>query len=503
LVGLPLFSFSFFSESASRYDCERDEWNHCYEFNFTENARARGWEPIEDDDDDDDDEYTWGGDKYICEVEESSEVEGSRGANEYAQRVDEPPKGDKGHVWGDPPEQWGVLGDCVWNYDALDSWGTLPLQPKTDAASLHSEHSASHREVDVQMVDDPLPPQPEQTDTVPLHGEHSASHREVDVQMVNDPPPPQPEQTDAGSHNEHPTPVPFDSRAQLEQLRSEQRNTSSELVSVWNDAGEFFRKRYGLLEVSSDEAADMQRVWSTGLGLTLGAPSTSIVQLYNSFGEGAWPPNICDASPNVDPRDSLLIRSPGATLRISGVPDLGAYVVTLGGPREVDWRLLIQDPLTLLQIEREGWDRDQDTLVVNLIKKGIPFQILNPQKLEGAEFYDHLGPIVHPTGRAPEYVDYLAYRQELGDFFARYPHAYAAALSAGGILWRIAVDVLPMPDESDITRQFHPAGCISLLVNGVKYWTPKLTVQEEEVVVGIYKWAVCKSTCTHPPQLLY
>jgi hypothetical protein len=50
--------------------------------------------------------------------------------------------------------------------------------------------------------------------------------------MVDNPPLLQPEQTDAGSHNKHPTPVPFDSRAQLEQLCSEQRNTSSELVSV-------------------------------------------------------------------------------------------------------------------------------------------------------------------------------------------------------------------------------------------------------------------------------
>jgi hypothetical protein len=226
-------------------------------------------------------------------------------------------------------------------------------------------------------------------------------------------------------------------------------------------------------------------VWSTGLGLTLGVPLINIIQLYTSFDKGAWPPSICDASPNVNPCDSLFTRSPSATLHISHVPDLGAYVVALGGPQEVNWRLLIWDPLTLLQIEQEGWDYKQNSLIVNLIKKGVTFQILNPQKLEGAKFYNHLGPIVRPTGRAPEYIDYLAYRQELGNFFACYLHTYAATLSASGILWRIAVDVLPLPDESNITCQFHPAGCISLLVNGVKYWTPKLTVQEEEVVVAI------------------
>jgi hypothetical protein len=133
------FSF-FFSESGSRYDCECDKWNHCYEFNFAENARACGWEPIDNDDDENNnnnDEYTWGGGKHTCEVE------GSQGVNKYVQRVDEPPQGDKGHRWGYPLELWGATGDYVWNFDTLNSWGTLPLPPNTNPTSHHSEHPTS------------------------------------------------------------------------------------------------------------------------------------------------------------------------------------------------------------------------------------------------------------------------------------------------------------------------------------------------------------------------
>jgi hypothetical protein len=170
----------------------------------------------------------------------------------------------------------------------------------------------------------------------------------------------------------------------------------------------------------------------------------------------------------------------------------GGYLLSGDDGRSRGWKLLIQDPLTLLQIEREVWDSDPDALIINLVKKGLPFKVLNTDVLQGATFYDHRGPVVHPTGKPPGKIDYLAYRQELGDFFARYPHAYAAALCAGGILWRIAMDVLPLPRESDVTRQFNPYGCVSQTIGGSRYWTPKLTVCEEEVIVGVYKRAACK-----------
>lgn len=337
-----------------------------------------------------------------------------------------------------------------------------------------------------------LPPQLERSDTSALHDQHLTFRPDEDVQVADGF---SQEQNSADSMGGgSPTEAPsFDNSAYLTHLLSAQHDTPSEYVNSWSDVGDFLYKRYGLEHISDEEDHGKKGTWSTKLGIVKNTPSVSFVELYDCVTEGAWPPSICDLSPGLAHTDSFPNRSPNAALCLRPVINPQGYIVTAEPGRNVDWKLLIQDPLTLLQIEREGWDCDPGGLVVNLIKKGVPFQILNPQNLEGAQFYDHPGPVIHPVGKKPRHVDYLAYRQELGDFFAQYPHAYAAALSAGGILWRIAMDVLPLPDEFDITRQFHPNGCVSLTVDGNRYWSPKLTQLEEEVIVGVYRWAVCRS----------
>jgi hypothetical protein len=65
-------------------------------------------------------------------------------------------------------------------------------------------------------------------------------------------------------------------------------------------------------------------------------------------------------------------------------------------------------------------------------------------------------------------------------------------LSTGGILWRIAMDVCPPPEEQDLTRSFHRKGCVSHTVDGTGYWIPTLTTKEQDFIVGVYRWAICK-----------
>ena len=446
------FSFSFpLSESGLRYDCERDQWIHCYEFSFTENAGAHEQDSDSDDDDGD------------------------------------------GYMQGPPPPQ--------------------PRQ--NDRPPLHSEHPVPHHEVDSQMVDD-FPP--EQNVIASPDAGHQTPLSETDSQMVDDFPPeqnfiappdaghqtPLPETDGNATHDslpedgitaDPPAEAPsFNGHAHLEHLLRTRHDAPSDLTNTWKDATDFFHKRYGLRDISEENDATKSSMWPTRLGIERGVPSTSAVKLHDSVVNGDWPPSICDLSPGLTHGDSFPTQSPDAVLRITPVLIPKGYLVSFGSARDVSWRVFIWDSLTLLQIEREGWDRDPHAFIINMIKKGVPFQILNPQNLEGARFYDHPGPTVHVAGKQPQHVDYLAYRQELTDFFARYPHAYAAALSGGGILWRIAMDVLPIPDEFDVTRRFHPYGCISQTIHGIKYWTPKLTLQEEEVIVGVYKWAASKSS---------
>ena len=222
----------------------------------------------------------------------------------------------------------------------------------------------------------------------------------------------------------------------------------------------------------------LPEIWSLRLGCKASPPTVGMVNLYKSVVDnGAWPLNVN-------------AHLPGLALHVSSVE--GGYLISGNDGQFRDWRLLVEDPLTLLQIAREGWDRDPDTLILNLIKKGLPFRVLNACILQGAEFYNHPGPTIHPPGRSPNYIDYLAYRQELKDFFMCYPHTYTAALSAGGILWRIAMDVLPLPAERDITRAFHPDACLSRFIGEQEYWTPQLSESEEHVIVGVYRWAESK-----------
>jgi len=51
------------------------------------------------------------------------------------------------------------------------------------------------------------------------------------------------------------------------------------------------------------------------------------------------------------------------------------------------------------------------------------------------------------------------------------------------------VEVLPLPAEGEIVRPFHPQACTEHTIDGQRYWSPKLTLEEEEEIVGVYKWA--------------
>ena len=244
------------------------------------------------------------------------------------------------------------------------------------------------------------------------------------------------------------------------------------------------------------------------LGVRCIPPPASLVDLYDSVTAGRWPWGTCDLSPDLIHANLLPGLSPDSPVCTTFLSSSQGYLVSVAEEWNVGWKLIICDPLTVLQIEREGWFHP-DRLVNGLVKKGVPFQILNPRKVETPEPHDRPGPTVNPTrarGRQ-QHVAYSTYRQELRQFFIDFPHAYVTALSAGGILWRIATDVLPQPDWTQIIRPFHSDRCQSLTVNGREYWTPRLTELENDVVVGVHNGCDRKftnsdsaeTTDPHPP----
>jgi len=365
---------------AFRYDCELNQWNHCYEFNFAEDI--------------------------------GSYDDGSDSDNEAA-----------GHIPGRP---------------AVIVEPGSPHNLRTVPADHHPENEG-------QIVGNRQPEGEEYPDSTPT----------------------------------------LNNSAYLESLCTGRYKTVSHLVDTWKDPHEFLFKRYGLSDFSEPSNRELPSIWPMRLGVQAEILTISMIDLHKSVvNNNAWP-NF--PSGPLRAFGHFRARSPSCTLNVTASGE--KYLLSVGG---VQWKLLVEDPLTLLQIEREEWDMNPNDLAENLIKKGLPFQVLNTHVQQGVTFHDHPEPVIHSTGGAPTQADYAAYQRGLGNFFLAYPHAYAAALCAGGILWRIAMDALPPPGGQSIIRTFHKRACFSQTIGGVVYWTPQLSQYEEHFIVGVYRWAESK-----------
>ena len=276
----------------------------------------------------------------------------------------------------------------------------------------------------------------------------------------------------------------------LESFTDWQFSTPKALADMWLDAHEFVATRYGLREISQVQTDD-KRLWNKKLGLKPGEVYRDLVELYTSVVvRGCWPSG-CDLSDTAPVPRTFPSRNPASVLALT-MTNLG-YVIEVQDGVVRRWKLLIKDPLTVLQIEREGWCSDGGKLVVNLVLRGIPFEVLHRDIVcDWRPFHPHPGPVIHPDGQDPLRVDYFVCRHELARFLIEYPHAKAAALCAGGILWRLALDVFEVPSEAEIVVPFHESACTSRMIDGEKYWTPHLLGQDENVLVGVYRWAVGK-----------
>jgi hypothetical protein len=227
----------------------------------------------------------------------------------------------------------------------------------------------------------------------------------------------------------------FHNDAVTNHLRNDRFNVEDWLTTMWRDAEDFLAKRSGLIELSRTPSTE-KTFWSKKMGLETGQPDENVVHLYNAVvSHRSWPPIICDLSPETTLTPHVFpSQNPNNILTIT-FTNFG-YLVDIRDGVTRPWKLLISDPLTLLQIERENWCSDGDNLVVNLIKKGIPFQILHETTLKSGSFYEHTGPILHPTGKDPRLVDYFAidttWSTSYPRILTREPQRSVPVVSSGG-----------------------------------------------------------------------
>ena len=162
------------------------------------------------------------------------------------------------------------------------------------------------------------------------------------------------------------------------------------------------------------------------------------------------------------------------------------------------FRLAVRSILTALRGCRQGIYIDNRTAVVEFIQCGVPLRTLAPLCMptqpdlmpdqSSAVPVDELpvGLGIRSHSCRPTVADYTAYEQVRNDLLAR-PGVGRAALMRGGILWRLARDVVSVdqvlagPDVADERYQCKVSG------EDWPYVDDQLSVADEMVLVGMYR----------------
>ncbi|KAK7012289.1 hypothetical protein R3P38DRAFT_2790940 [Favolaschia claudopus] len=150
--------------------------------------------------------------------------------------------------------------------------------------------------------------------------------------------------------------------------------------------------------------------------------------------------------------------------------------------------IVVSSAITILEIIRNRWDSDLESLSHQLLSRGIAFKfcILNPSLppcpvKRPAPHYDY-----RSKGYKPDQHDYAAYINARDRFLAssRGP----LALRYGGVIARIARSVLSLEDGA-----FHPTDeavdcgvCYHDGRRGETYWDGELTPDEIDLTCGVY-----------------
>jgi hypothetical protein len=180
----------------------------------------------------------------------------------------------------------------------------------------------------------------------------------------------------------------------------------------------------------------------------------------------------------------------------------GRCYLLQGKAAQVDnppWKIMVFDAATALQCLRANWGPDDENIARNLCRRGIPFCTLTPIPtywlLKAPSQQPSVGLGWRELGYKPDPVDYKAYEFKR-DAFLRSPHGRAAILT-GGIVWRLAIDVLGIDDvlrgPSEDSYQF---GVRHNATGLVPSCDDILSEDELDLICGVYKVYTSKP-CSH------
>jgi hypothetical protein len=152
-----------------------------------------------------------------------------------------------------------------------------------------------------------------------------------------------------------------------------------------------------------------------------------------------------------------------------------------------NWFIVLNSALSAVECLRRP-DYKPEDIVSRLIRHGIPFRTVitgPPPAYRPPIFYFGLG--YCQMDYKPTPVDYMAYERARDDFL-RGPRG-RVALMKGGIVWRLAMQtlhedvVIAGPSES----VYGSGTCFSDNDSGKHWWDDDLTVEEMDLICGVYK----------------
>jgi hypothetical protein len=264
------------------------------------------------------------------------------------------------------------------------------------------------------------------------------------------------------------------------------------------DPVEFLYSRYGFISVEPTtlpdtgipfDKADIYRV--VGLGeCHSGVVSEHLNYFISSVLREQIPAGNCDLSETSPPNEML---SGKASIRgmvfLLQSPDLsGEGVYAFVGIPGKSPLLVVHDPLSVLQLMRAEIPFELRAELQCLLNNGSRFTVLYPytQTFTPQRFQMLPNPM-RREGWEPTSEDFRAYRSRLASFFLDRSYVVAAALSRGGLAWRIALEVLGDENTIDRLLDTHPDQRCPVKVNQGSYWCHELDEGEWFYLVGGYE----------------
>ena len=265
-------------------------------------------------------------------------------------------------------------------------------------------------------------------------------------------------------------------------------------------SSDFLYHRYGFLSVPPTtppgaalpfSISDAGRI--VGLAQPEGRPSVYELNTFiTAILQGQSPPGRCDLSTDSPFPEKFSVSKTSlmnGTVHQSCFPELsdGVVFTLIDGPNNPQL-ITIHQSLSILQLVRVVGRLDFTTAVEYLLHNGLQFTLLYPQtQAPSPPNFSILTFPLRPQDWKATTEDYNAYISRVKTFLLERPHVAAAALSRGGIAWRIVREVLGIEDSIKVLRDTYPDQGSSVNTKQGTYWFHEPNEGEWFYLVGGYE----------------